>query len=303
MPRTRFPEQTRSLWQLHAEKFRSDTAPHRAVHFQNQNSWDDWSLPLTELGVGRGWGGTSMAAAGILLTERVVRKKGRVLVWLLWVAIFSSGGCATMSDEDTTKAQGTTVGAIGGAILGGGLGVLAALASGGSSEQILAGALIGGVAGGIMGGTVGYQYGMAVAQRKAYYRDAEDFYLSEIAQIELNTQAMQSANQQLTREVAALENRKAQLDRALADGQIDQRAYQVELGALRRQAKGIQRNMRPAEEMIGYQRALLEDARQSGASPQVAQELQRAAAEQEATYETTEKALQRLAEITQPTRG
>lgn len=244
-----------------------------------------------------------MAAAGIVLAERVVRKKERVLTWLLWVAIFGSSGCATMSDEDTTKAQGATVGAIGGAILGGGLGVLAALASGGSSEQILAGALIGGAAGGIMGGTVGYQYGMAVAQRKAYYRDSEDFYLSEIAQIELNTQAMQSANQQLTREVAALENRKAQLDRALADGQIDQRGYQVELGALRRQAKGIQRNMRPAEEMIGYQRALLEDARQSGTSPQVAQELQRAAAEQEATYETTEKALQRLAEITQPTRG
>lgn len=231
------------------------------------------------------------------------RGRGFFSTGMILALVWGLSGCATMSDDDQTKAQGTAVGAIGGAILGGGLGILAALASGGSSDQIMAGAIIGGVAGGMAGGVAGYQYGMAVAQRKAYYRESEDFYLAEIAEMEANTLALQSANQQLVREVNALEKRKSELDRALADGAIDQRTYQREFGGLRREARSIERNMRPAEEMVGYQRALLEDAEQSGTSAEVAAELSRAAQEQEATYETTEQALERLAAITQPTRG
>ena len=222
---------------------------------------------------------------------------------LLLLSVLFLSGCATMSDDDKTKAQGTFLGAVSGIIIGGGLGALTGLAVGGSTEDVLAGAIIGGVTGGMAGGVAGYQYGMAVAQRKAYYRESEDFYLAEIEEINANTQAIESANQRLTREVAGLEKRKSALDRALADGEIERKAYRAELAGIRRDARNLRKEVRPAEEMIGYQRALLEDAEKSGTSESVADQLTRAAKKQESAYEPMEQALIRLAEVEKPTQG
>jgi len=208
-----------------------------------------------------------------------------------------------MDDQETTKAQGSALGAVAGVIIGEGLGALVGLASGGSTEDVLAGAVIGGVAGGVTGGVAGYQYGMAVAQRKAEYADSEDFYMAEIAEIDASTQSIRATNEELSQQVSELEDRKAYLESAFADGMITKRAFQTEFSGIRREARELRRQAAPVEDLVNYQRAVVNDAQESGTSDEVALELFRASSEQEQEYAPLEHTLQRLATVEKPTRG
>lgn len=209
-----------------------------------------------------------------------------------------------MTDDDKTKAQGTALGAVSGAIIGGGLGALTGLMLGeGRAEDIIIGAIAGGVAGGMAGGVAGYQYGMAVAQKKAEYRSSEDFYLSQIAEIDAATGQMREANAGLSKEVALLEKRRASLDRALAAGAIDRRSYEQEVAAIGSRARQLKNEAAPATELVNFQRAVLKDAQNSAPPDDISAELSRAAAEQEEAYAPLEQTLNQLAAVAQPTRG
>lgn len=88
--------------------------------------------------------------------------KKSILLSVSAALIISMAGCANpnnMSDSDRTKAEGTGIGVLGGAILG--------AIIGGDSKGAAIGAAVGGVA--------GYAYGSHVANEKAKYASQEDW--------------------------------------------------------------------------------------------------------------------------------
>jgi FtsZ-binding cell division protein ZapB len=107
----------------------------------------------------------------------------------------SLSGCAGMSDQETTVAQGAGVGALVGAGIG--------YAIGRNTPSTLIGAVTGGLIGASIGGTV--------AERKAQYANEEDFL---IAEIELNEEFIGEAeteNRQLQAEIDRLDRESRRL--------------------------------------------------------------------------------------------
>lgn len=84
--------------------------------------------------------------------------------------------CAEMSDGTRTRTEG----AVTGGAIGTGVGALMGVLLGGNSESTVAGALIGGV----FGGAGGYAYGDSVAEKKAAYKEAEETYRKNIADLD-----------------------------------------------------------------------------------------------------------------------
>lgn len=107
--------------------------------------------------------------------------------------LFSS--CANTSDGRLTQAQGTGIGAAGGAVLGGLIG-----AASGNWEQ---GALIGAAAGGLGG----FAYGTHVANQKAKYKSTEEWLDACIAQAETKRKAAAAYNRKLDGRIATLQQR------------------------------------------------------------------------------------------------
>jgi hypothetical protein len=221
---------------------------------------------------------------------------------LLAVSI-SLTGCSNMSDQDRTKAQGGVLGAVGGAIVGTGLGLLAGAAAArqtGDSSYLLIGGIAGGVAGATAGGVLGYQYGMKVAEKKAQYANSEDFYLAEIGEIQKNTTAIRSANARLSKSVASLQSRKSSLDAALAAGTIDKKNYKLQFGELRKEIRVAQTQAKPVEELVGYQRAVLQDVQSTGATKSTASRLAAAAKAQEQAFAPYEAMMSKLTRLEKP---
>lgn len=116
---------------------------------------------------------------------------------LLIAAVISASlsGCAGMSDQEATVAQGAGVGALVGAGIG--------YAIGRNTPSTLIGAVTGGLIGANIGGTV--------AERKAQYANEEDFL---IAEIELNDEFIAEAeteNRQLQAEIDRLDRESQRL--------------------------------------------------------------------------------------------
>jgi hypothetical protein len=210
-------------------------------------------------------------------------------------------GCAT--DQDTTKAQGAGLGAVAGGILGAGAGALLGAASGQGTEGIIAGAIAGGVVGATAGGFAGYMYGAKVAEKKAQYASSEDFYLAEIADIQKNTATIRSTNQKLSRSVASLQTKKRNLDTALGSGQIDRKNYKLQYDGLRKEVRATREQAKPVKELVGYQRAVVEDAETTGATGATAQRLTAAAKAQEAAFAPYEQMMMQLSNIEKPSKG
>jgi len=219
------------------------------------------------------------------------------------LAICSLGlqGCAT--DEDTTKAQGAGLGAVAGGILGAGAGALLGAASGQGTEGIIAGAIAGGVVGATAGGFAGYMYGAKVAEKKAQYANSEDFYTAEISDIQKNTATIRATNQKLSRSVASLQTKKRNLDTALSSGQIDRRTYKLQYDGLRQEVRAVREQAKPVKELVGYQRAVVEDAESTGATGVTAQRLTAAAKAQEAAFAPFEQMMIKLSNIEKPSKG
>jgi hypothetical protein len=207
-----------------------------------------------------------------------------------------------MSDGNKTRAQGTAVGAIGGAILGAGVGALCGLASG-KPEDIIAGAIVGGAAGAVGGGVLGYNYGKEVAEKKAQYASSEQFFAAQIGEISESTASIKKTNLQLSKTVETLETRKSQLNQQLAAGQIDKNAYKLQFAALKKDAQTAKVQADPAEKLVGYQRAVLRDAKDENAPAGIQQRLASVAQVQEDAYKPLQEALDRLTAVEKPTKS
>ena len=226
----------------------------------------------------------------------------KILTSILSLSVGMSG-CSNMSDQDRTKAQGGVLGAVGGAIVGTGLGLLAGAAAArqtGDSSYLLVGGIAGGIAGATAGGVLGYHYGMKVAEKKAQYANSEDFYLAEIGKIQKNTAAIRSANSRLSKSVASLQSRKSSLDAALAAGTLDKKNYKLQFAELRKEIRVAQTQAKPVEELVGYQRAVLQDAQSTGATKATASRLEAAAKSQEAAFAPYEAMMSKLNQLEKP---
>lgn len=106
----------------------------------------------------------------------------------LVVTLTLSGGCATTGGGTSTQAEGATLGAILGGVIG-----AAACDSHDRAKCIATGAVI--------GGTVGFVAGQVVAERQARYANQEDFYDAQIQQTAQLNQALSTKNRNLRKSI------------------------------------------------------------------------------------------------------
>ena len=104
--------------------------------------------------------------------------------------------CATTEDGRLTQAQGTGLGALGGALIGGAIG-----AATGNSDAALKGAAIG--AG--IGGVGGFAYGTHIANKKAQYKSTEEWLDACITQAESKRRDAIAYNNRLNNQLARLQ--------------------------------------------------------------------------------------------------
>jgi len=109
---------------------------------------------------------------------------------------FSLSQCASTQDGQLAQAQGTGMGAVGGALLGAGLGALT-----GNSDAVKKGALIG--AG--IGAAGGFAYGTHIANKKAKYKSTEEWLDACISEAEKKRSAAVAYNSRLNKEYARLQ--------------------------------------------------------------------------------------------------
>jgi hypothetical protein len=147
----------------------------------------------------------------------------------------SLSGCAGMTDQDATVAQGAGIGAL----LGAGIGY----AIGRDAPS----ALIGAAAGGLVGASIG----ATIAERKAQYANEEDFL---IAEIQLNDEFIGEAetkNRQLYAEIDRLDGESRRLAQ-------EYRAGKASKDALVRQKTSLEEQLakaRQIDSLVGKQLA------------------------------------------------
>lgn len=130
---------------------------------------------------------------------------------VLVVTMLFQAGCAETRDGRKTQAQGTAIGAVGGALLGVAIG-----AATGNRDNIGRYA----VAGAAAGGAAGFAYGTVVARRKAKYARAEDWLDQEIA-------LAHSANNRAHAYNRSLRQRVSTLDRQIANARASKNRQEL----------------------------------------------------------------------------
>ena len=159
------------------------------------------------------------------------RRYASIISLITLVSFFT--GCAQTADGRKTQAQGTAMGAVGGAALG----ALIGLATGGGGAAIARGAAIG--AG--VGAVGGFAYGTHVAHQKAKYASAEQWLDRCIASARATNQRAYAYNRTLNQRIAALQARArtvvASRDQAAA------RQLRNEIATLHREAAGQQQQV------------------------------------------------------------
>jgi len=129
-------------------------------------------------------------------------KTTRTIILLVLVCALIPG-CAGMSDQNRTKAEGTAIGAVAGGLLG--------LVIGGEE-----GAAIGALA----GAGVGFLVGNEVAKRKKAYASDEDFLNAEIASTQEFNSTTLAYNQKMANDIAALEKESKSLRSKYDKGKV-----------------------------------------------------------------------------------
>ena len=114
---------------------------------------------------------------------------------------YALSGCATMDDQDRTKAEGAGVGAVLGGLIG--------LAVGGKKGAAI-GAVLGAGAGVFVGGEV--------AKRKQQYASTEEAIAGEMQQTEIFTQSVRAENHQLEQDIDIYNEQIASLNANIQSG-------------------------------------------------------------------------------------
>lgn len=130
-------------------------------------------------------------------------KAKKVTVGILMMGLMSAPLTSCSSDGATTQVQGTALGAIGGAVLGGAIG----LATGGNSKSVIAGA----VAGGVIGAAAGLAWANSIVKEKAAYANMEDYVNDNIKQLDSRTSEAKKTNAKLSEKVASLKAQNKKL--------------------------------------------------------------------------------------------
>jgi hypothetical protein len=131
---------------------------------------------------------------------------------------FAFAGCA--NDQQTTKTQGTVLGALWGATAGAAVGAIGGAMTG-NTDNIIRGAVAGAVVGGVSGGVAGYEWGKRVAFRKEQYATSEDRLNGNIHQASKVRAAAAQENTKLRGQIATLNGQLKQLSADAAAGKDD----------------------------------------------------------------------------------
>ena len=181
---------------------------------------------------------------------------------------FALSGCAT--DQQRTKTQGTVIGAVGGAVLLGGLGALAGVLSG-NRDNVARYAIAGAAAGAALGGVAGYNWGANVAREKAAYANTEDYLDACIGDTRAATAAAQRQNQSLRNQIAQLNAQSQQALVAYQQGQVDRQYLAGASAAVQERRADVQQKAQNLTQQIAIERNALAQARTKGSSAKLQQ--------------------------------
>jgi hypothetical protein len=155
-------------------------------------------------------------------------------------------GCATMSDQNRTKAEGTGVGAVLGGLLGYAVG-------GGRGAAI----------GAAVGAGAGFLVGNEIAKRKQAYASTEDFLDAEIANTREYNKTAIAYNAKLSKDVAALDKESKALRAKYDKGAVDKKALVAKSDALQKKIDDSEKLEKTLSEELEVQTAILEQERKN----------------------------------------
>lgn len=168
-------------------------------------------------------------------------------------------GCAGMTDQETTVAQGAGLGAL--------LGAAAGYAIGGDTSSTVIGA--------VAGGAIGAAVGNSIAERKAQYANEEDFLIAEIQRNQDFIAEAEAENRQLYAEIARLDRESQRLAREYRAGKASRNALVQQKGALEKQlAKAKQVNSLTEKQLADANEVYSESKQKRGAKDQYTQKLE-----------------------------
>lgn len=205
---------------------------------------------------------------------------------LLIAAVISLGmisGCASMPDDQRTRAEGAGAGAV----IGGLLGYLI------DGER---GALIGAA----VGAGAGYAVGNEIAKRKAEYASTEDYLDGEADRVAEFNATTEQYNRRLAAQIAELELEADQLRAQIDAGTADQALLQARRTALQEELENAERLEAALVQELEIQNTILADERKDlpEDDPYI-QRLEREVAELQRNLETLRTGSTQLAQIDQ----
>jgi len=171
------------------------------------------------------------------------------------VVVLALTGCASMSDSQRTKTEGTLVGAGTGALLGAVIGGVV----GGRD-----GALIGAAIGTAAGGAAGYAYGTHVANQKEQYASREDWLNDCIAQAERVNDETRQVNESLAAEISQLDSETQSLADAYNRKQAKSEALALEKQKIDTRLAEANKQLDKARFEVQQQEKVVSDARSGG---------------------------------------
>lgn len=174
-----------------------------------------------------------------------MKKIVNVLVVALLVCALLPG-CATMSDQTRTKAEGAGVGAVLGGLLGYAVG-------GGKGAAI----------GAAVGAGAGFLVGNEIAKRKQAYASTEDFLDAEIANTQEYNKTAIAYNAQLSKDVAQLEKESTALRAKYDKGQVDKKALAAKSDSLQKKIDDSKKLEDTLAKELEVQTAILEDEKKT----------------------------------------
>ncbi|TVR98142.1 MAG: glycine zipper 2TM domain-containing protein [Wenzhouxiangellaceae bacterium] len=209
-------------------------------------------------------------------------KTAKILMVVVITAALISA-CASMPDDQRTRAEGTAAGAVLGGLLG-------ALIDG---ER---GALIGAA----VGAGAGYAVGNEVAKRKAEYASTEDYLDGEAERVAEFNATTGQYNQRLAQQIKALEQEAEYLRTQIDAGTADEAVLQAQRATLREELDSAERLEAALAQELEVQNAILAEERENRADedPYI-QRLESEVAELQNNLETLRTGSTQLARIDQ----
>ena len=169
------------------------------------------------------------------------------IIKLSFIAILVVGvtGCSepNMTDSQRTKAEGTGIGAIGGALLGAAIG----------GRQ-------GAAWGAAIGGTAGYAYGSHVANEKAKYARQEDWLNACISSARKVNNSTRTYNAKLSRQIADTRN----LVRLYKQNKISKSKLRAQKRLVDNERATANKMLQNAQHELKAQQGVLREAKSSG---------------------------------------